>query len=177
MFDFSNGNTQSLDFSGKVTVGIEVTGRAEKPQIRLFSMPSSLSQADTLSMLLLGKPTNQVSGSGGQLLLSAITSMNLDSGGNGTHLLDQMKDTLGLDIDMQSSSSFNQQDNSVSDSTAVVLGKRLSDRIYLSYNMGLFQQNSNVLILKYVLNKFFNIQISASNVGNGVDIFYNRSKP
>lgn len=176
MFDFTRGNIQSLDFSDQVTVGIEVTGRVETPDVRLFSVPSSLSQADTLSMLLLGKPSSQASSSGGKLLLSAISSMNLDSGTKGTQLLQQMQSTLGLDFDMQTSSSFNQQSNEVTDKTAFVVGKNLSDRLYLSYNIGLFQVDSNVLTLKYMLNKFFSLQVTASDTGSGLDILYSRSK-
>lgn len=176
IFDFTRGNIQSLDFTDQVTVGIEVTGRIETPEVRLFSIPSSLSQADTLSMLLLGKPASQASSSGGQLLLSAISSMNLDSGTKGTQLLQQMQNTLGLDFDMQTTSSFNQQSNEVTDQTAFVVGKPLSDRLYLSYNIGLFQEDSNVLTLKYMLNKFFSIQVTASDSGSGIDLLYSRSK-
>jgi len=77
---------------------------------------------------------------------------------------------------MQSNTSYNQQTNTVSESNAVVVGKSISDRLYLSYNIGMFGNDSNVLTLKYLLNKFFSIQVSASDSGNGIDFLYTRQK-
>ncbi len=172
LFDFNAANLQTIDFGNHLTVGIEVSGHLNSPKIKLFSVPTSLSQADILSMLLLGKPANQASQSGGQLLLTAISSMNLDSGTKGMQLLSQLKQSLGFDFNVQSSSQFNQKTNQSSDSTAFVVGKSISKRLYLSYNIGLFQKDSNVLTLKYLLNKFFSLQVSASNAGNGLDLLY-----
>jgi len=41
--------------------------------------------------------------------------------------------------------------------------------------VGLFQENSNVLTLTYLLNKFLSIKVTASDVGNGIDFMYSRS--
>lgn len=176
LFDFNPENIQTLNFSRKTTVGIDISGRLSTPKITLFSIPSNLSQADILSMLILGKPASQASQSGGQLLLTAISSMNLDSGAKGMHLIDQLKDTLGFDINVQSGSEYNQQSGQVTDSTAFVVGKALSKRLYLSYNIGILGQDSNVLTLKYLLNKFFSIQVTASDEGSGIDFLYTHSK-
>ena len=59
--------------------------------------------------------------------------------------------------------------------TSVVLGKSLSKRLYLSYNVGVFQENSNVLTLKYLLNRYFSVQVTTNNVGNGLDLLYTAS--
>ena len=56
--------------------------------------------------------------------------------------------------------------------TAFVVGKALSKRLYLSYSIGILQENSNVLILKYLLNKYFSVQVTASTIENGVDLLY-----
>lgn len=66
--------------------------------------------------------------------------------------------------------------NQVSDTTSVVVGKSLSKRIYLSYNVGLSQADPNVLTLKYLLNKFFSIQVSSSDTSNGIDLLYTATK-
>ena len=148
-------------------MGVEVTGRLTSPNILLFSIPSILSQSDILSMLILGRPASQANQSGGQLLLAAISSMNLGSRTNSTQLLEQLKQNLGLDFNMQTNSNYNQQTKQVSNTTAFVVGKTLSKRLYLSYNVGLSQVDPNVLILKYLLNTFFSIQVSSSKTGNG----------
>ncbi|QDP73084.1 hypothetical protein FOG18_11175 [Legionella israelensis] len=176
LFDFHNTNLQSINFANNTTVGIEVTGRLNSPDIQLFSNPAGMSQADILSMLLLGRPAHQADKAGGQLLLSAISALNLDTGTQGTQLLNQLKENLGFDFDVQSTSTYNRQTHEVSDSNQFVIGKSLSKRLYLSYNIGILQTDSNVLILKYLLNKYFTLQVTASDTGNGIDFLYTRQK-
>ena len=176
LFNFSPDNLNSMDFGNKMTVGIEVSGRINSTKIKLFSVPATLSQADILSMIILGRPANQASKSGGQLLMAAISSMNLDSGTKGMQLIEQLKQSLGVDVNLQSSSQYNQASQQVTDDTTVVIGKALSKRLYLSYNVGVFQQDSNLLTLKYLLNQFFSIQVTTSDTGNGIDLLYTRQK-
>jgi translocation and assembly module TamB len=167
---------QATDFGRKTTVGIEVNGRINSPKVQLFSIPSSLSQADILSMLLLGKPANQASKSGGQLLLTAVSALNLNSGNNGMQLLEQLKEKLGIDFNLENNSAYNQKTNQNADKTAFVVGKALSKRLYLSYNMGLSQTDSNVVTLKYLLTQMFSIQVNASMTGSGIDLLYTHEK-
>ncbi|KTD48754.1 periplasmic protein [Legionella rubrilucens] len=177
LFDFNTENLQSYDFGSKTTVGIEVSGHLNRPKTQLFSIPSNLSQADILSMLLLGKPASQANKSGGQLLLAAISSMNLDSGSKGTQLLEQLKNNLGFDVNVENNTEYNRKTNETTDTTSFVVGKSLSNRLYLSYNMGFSQGSNNLLTLKYLLNKFFSIQVSASLSGSsGVDLLYTHQK-
>ena len=174
--DFSAANIDTIDVGSKTTVGIEMTGHLNAHKIKLFSIPANLSQADILSMLLLGKPASQASKSGGQLLLTAISSMNLDTGTKGLQLLSQLKQTLGIDFNLQNNTRYNQATSPNADNTALVVGKSLSKRLYLSYNIGLLQTDSNVFTLKYLLNKFFSIQVTASDTGSGLDLLYTHSK-
>ena len=176
LLDFSAANLDTTDIGSQTTVGVEMSGRLNAHKIKLFSVPPTLSQSDILSMLLLGKPASQASKSGGQLLMAAISSMNLDSGSKGLQLLEQLKQSLGVDVNLQNNTRYNQAANPNGNNTALVLGKSLSKRIYLSYNIGLLQQDAQVFTLKYLLNKFFSIQVSASDIGNGVDLLYTHSK-
>jgi len=176
LFDFNNNNLQSVNLGSTMTLGVEVTGRLIEPKIQLFSNPAVLSQADILSMLVLGRPASQANKAGGQLLLAAISSMNLGGGTNGTQLLEQLKQISGLDFNVQTNTNYNQLTNTVSDSTAVVVGKSLSKHLYLSYNIGLSQTDTNMLTVKYLLNKFFSIQISNSDTSSGIDILYTSNK-
>lgn len=175
-FDFNANNLQSIDFGTQTKVGIQITGRVNSPRIKLFSIPSSLSQADILSMLILGKPAAQADKASGHLLMTALSAMNLDSGTKGTQLLSQLKQSLGFDIDLQGTSTYDQQANQISDSTALVLGKSLSKRLRFSYSMGLFHDDSNVFTLRYLLNQFFSIQVTASDTGSGIDFLYTHRK-
>ncbi len=56
LFNFNQNNLDTVDFGSKTTVGIEIVGRVKSHKINLFSNPPTLSQADILSMLILGKP-------------------------------------------------------------------------------------------------------------------------
>ncbi|PJD91406.1 MAG: DUF490 domain-containing protein [Legionella sp.] len=172
LFDFNATNLQTIDFGDRLIVGVAVSGHINDPKISLFSVPATLSQADILSMLLIGKPASQASGASGQLLLTAVSAMNLDSGTKGAQLLNQFK-SLGIDLDIKNSTQFNSKNNTNESRTGVVAGKAISNRLYLSYSMGLFIENSNVLTLKYLLNKYFSLQVTASDSGNGMDLLYN----
>jgi hypothetical protein len=176
LLDFSATNIDTIDVGDQTTVGIDISGRLSTPKINLFSIPANLSQSDILSLLILGKPASQASKSGGQLLLAAISSMNLDAGTKGLQRLSQLKQSLGIDLLVQNNTSYHQVTTKDTDNTAVVVGKSLSKRLYLSYNMGLLQTDSNVLTLKYLLNKFFSIQVTTSDTGNGLDVLYTHSK-
>lgn len=171
LFDFNASNLHTIDFGNHLTVGVQVMGNLNDPKVKLYSVPASLSQADILSMLVLGKPASQASQSGGQLLLTAASEMKLDSGTKGTQLLSQLKHTLGVDLDLQNRSNPN---NSAGD-TSLMVGKTISKRLYLSYNIGILQESANVLTLKYLLNKYFSVQVTTSSVENGLDVLYTSS--
>ena len=176
LFDFNTSNLQNTNLGDSISVGVEVGSRLSNPKITLFSNPAILSQADILSMLVLGRPASQANKAGAQLLLTALTSMDFGSGTNGTQMLEQLKKSLGVDFNLQTNSVYNQSTNQVTDSTGLVVGKSLSKRIYLSYNVGLSQDDPNVLTMKYLLNKFLSIQVTSSTSGNGVDFFYTSHK-
>lgn len=173
LFDFNAANVQTLDYGGQTTVGVQMSGRLSNPKLQLFSVPANLSQADILSMLILGKPASQANQSGGQLLLTAISSMNLNEGSNGLQLLEQLKKKLGgVDMNVENNTQYNQKTNQTTEGTSFVVGKALSHRLYLSYNLGSTQSGGNLLTLRYLLNKFFSVQVSASPVASGVDLLY-----
>lgn len=167
-----NNKLSSAALSGKMKVGIEVSGQLSQPKITLFSNPSLLSQADILSMLVLGRPINQANKAGAQLLLAAISSMATSNDTHSKKFIDSLKQNLGVDLNINTSSQYNLTTNQVSDSTGIVMGKSLSKRMYLSYNLGLSQTDPDILTLKYLLNKFLSIQISSSNSASGVDLLY-----
>jgi translocation and assembly module TamB len=173
--DFNN-NIQNANLRGNISVGVEVTGRLTEPDIQLFSTPAILSQADILSMLVLGRPASQANKAGGQLLLAAISSMNFGSGTKGLQLFEQLKNSLGIDFNVETNSNYNLLTNTVSDKTAFVVSKSISKRISIGYNVGLSQADPNVVTLKYLLNKFFSIQVNTSNTSSGIDVLYTSTK-
>lgn len=176
LLDFNSSNLQSANLRGNIKVGVEVSGRLSEPKIKLFSTPAILSQADILSMIVLGRPASQINKAGAQLLLTALSSMNFGSNSNGTQLLGQLKESLGIDFNVETNSNYNLLNKTVSDKTAFVVSKSLSKRLSVSYNVGLSQSDPNVVTLKYLLNKFFSIQVNSSGSNSGIDVLYTSSK-
>jgi translocation and assembly module TamB len=176
LLDFNPSNLETLNLNNNVKVGIKVTGRVNSPKMELFSSQGTIPQADILSMLLLGKTVDHADKAGGQLLLAAISSMNLNSGTNGTQLMDQLKQALGVDLNLESTPKYDQKTNQLRDKNSVVLGKSLSKRLYLSYNFGLGGGDSDVVTLTYLLNKFFSLQVNSSLSGSGIDLLYTHRK-
>ncbi len=76
-----------------------------------------------------------------------------------------------MDIDIQPNQT------SQSTSASVGIGKSITDKVYIHYSVNPFQENSNVITLTYLLNKFFSIQVSASDIGNGIDLLYTHTDP
>lgn len=173
--DFNTNTASTLNYKGNITVGIAVNGRLHSPQITLFSIPPLLSQADTLSYLLLGKPASEASQAGGQLLLQAITAMNLNKGSRGLELMNQLKNKLGLDFNLENTSLYNQKTHQTTETTRVVVSKKVNKRLSMRYNLGLGQNNVNVFTLNYLLNTFFSLQMNASTLASGIDLLYTRS--
>jgi len=173
LLDFQDTNLDTQNLGDNTTVGITVSGRLDAPRVKLFSRPPNLSQANILSMLLLGKPADQASQSGGQILLQAMASMHLDSGSKGLKMLHDLQKSTGVDLNVQNDS-LGTNSGDVS-KTSVMVGKSITKRLYLRYNVGLFQENSSVLTLTYLLNKFLSIKVTASDIGNGIDFMYSRS--
>ncbi|MDX2347007.1 MAG: translocation/assembly module TamB domain-containing protein [Legionella sp.] len=173
LFDFSAENLDTPNLGNNTTVGITASGRVDSPKVKLFSSPPNLSQADILSMLLLGKPVDHASKSGGKILLQAITAMNLNSNGKGVKMIQDLQKATGIDVDVQNSSLGTE--SSDFSKTSVSVGKSITKRVYLQYSVGLFQENSNVFTLTYLLNKFLSLKVTASDIGNGIDFTYTHS--
>ena len=174
VLDLKKSKLSTLNLGANIRAGVEVTGKISAPKIQLFSTPAILSQADILAYLILGTPANQVNAAGAQLLSTALSSMNSSTGSSSLQLLEQLKQNLGLDLTLQTNQNYNRKTNQFSESTGLVVSKSLSKKLSLSYNVGL--SSPDVLTLKYLLNRFFSLQLSSSTAGSGLDILYSRTK-
>ena len=157
---------------GTLTVGIEVTGPLLRHRIELFSQPAGLSQSDILSYLVLGVPSSQADNSGAQLLMTAASALGGNTEGNTvTKLQEQLKRTFGIDVNVGSVSQYDPSSQSTTQSTALILTKALSPRLYVSYSAAVGQE-ANIFNVRYQLTKSWMAQTESSALGNGADIFY-----
>ncbi len=159
-------NTATSKFTSgltrRVNVGVEVTGMLSAPTINLYSNPSTFSQTDILSLLVIGRPANQLDDAGGQLLVTALSSVVKSKNSDQMQILNQLQKKIGVDLDFKN----------IDNKKQAVIGKALTERIYVNYTVGLSQSDPNVLTLKYLLTKFFSIQLSSSESNSGIDLLY-----
>ncbi|MGN7917224.1 translocation/assembly module TamB domain-containing protein [Lysobacter antibioticus] len=148
---------------GAVTAGVDISGRVSSPQVNVWSNPAS-SQSEALAYLALGRPLSSVSGDEGRQLNAA--SAALSAGGG--MLASQLGAKIGLD------------DAGVMESRALGgsvlgVGKYLSPRLYVGYGVSLLG-TGQVLTLKYLLRKGFDIEIESSTIENRASINWRKEK-
>ena len=148
---------------GDVTAGIDVDGRASSPRATVWTDPAT-DQSEALAYLALGRPLSSASASEGRQLDAA--SAALSAGSN--LLASQLGARIGLD------------DAGVTDSRALGgsvfgIGKYLSPRLYVSYGVSLLG-TGQVLTLKYLLRKGFDIEIESSSIENRASLNYRKEK-
>lgn len=161
------GNTSTI-------VGIALSGWLEHPKVRLYSNPAGLSDADILSMLILGHPVNEAGKAKAQVLLAALASLDK---GKSSAFLEKMQQKLNIDVQLKTTSKFDRQTHTVTDRTGVVIGKALSKKLYISYNAGLSQTDADTFTVNWLLNNFLSLQITATSTGkNGIDLLYFANK-
>lgn len=117
-----NFNQTTTNAAQNVNAGVEITGSALNPTVKLVSVPN-VSDTEKLSWLILGRGTEQA-GAGDFAVLSLAAGAVL-SQGDSLPLQTKLARATGLD-DL----SFTGAD---ADTAAVSFGKRLSSQLYLSY--------------------------------------------
>lgn len=137
-----------------VTVGLRVRGTALQPTSDIFSDPA-MDNTEALSWLVLGRPLRTASADEGQQLGAA--ALALGAGGN--LVAEALGARLGLD------------EAGVSESRALggatfSVGKYLSPRLLVSYGVSLVG-NGQVLTLKYLLGRGFDIEIESGTESRG----------
>ena len=140
-----------------VEAGVEVKGPLRAPLIRVVSNPP-VSESEQLAWLVLGRPAE----SGAQadyaaLQVAAATLIGAAGGGQESFANRVGLDEIGIASDRQGSQ-------------AVTLGKRLSDRIYVSYEQSI---NAALAVLRLELALTRRLSARAeTGTRSGMDLFY-----
>ncbi len=139
-----------------VSAGVQVIGTLKTPEMRIYSVPA-MDQSDALSYLMFGRPMNRLSNSeGGQLQNAAYVS-------GGGLLAKKIGAAFGIrDVEIEKGETQQQ--------TALVLGKYLSPKLYVSYGIGLFEP-VNTIRMRYTLSPIWQLQ-TEYGVESGGDILY-----
>jgi len=170
-----------------ITAGISMTGLALSPRIDLFSDPA-MTDAETLSWLVLGVPIDNAQ-SGAQSLALKEAASRIIGQDDGSVSGGSFSDKLGLDTLGFGFASDTGQAQGVRDSGApiglpgaggqtsastyqevVTLGKKLSDRLTVSYEQGV-RGLFNLLRIQYEINQRLSLRAQTGSE-NAVDLLY-----
>ena len=148
---------------GEVTAGIRVEGRASAPRATVYSDPAK-SESEALAYLTLGRPLSSLSGDEARQLGTAKSALNAGTG----LLAAELGARIGLD------------DAGVTESRALgsdvlSVGKYLSPKLYVGYGVSLLG-TGQVLMLKYLLRKGYDIQVESSTVENRASVNWRKEK-
>jgi translocation and assembly module TamB len=145
-----------------VKVGVQISGTAQEPRVRLYSEPT-MSDTEKLSWLVLGRAPAGLGGADLGLLQTAAAAL-ID--GEGPSRRDTLVSTLGLD-DL----SVRQNDGAVRD-TIVSVGKQVSRNWYLGYERSLNATTGTWQAI-YRLAQRFTLRAQAGD-DNAVDLIWSR---
>ncbi|MFT4171686.1 MAG: translocation/assembly module TamB domain-containing protein [Rhodocyclaceae bacterium] len=169
-----------------VEAGVEVTGSARTPRVRLVSQPN-VPETEKLSWMLLGRASEPGTGDAGLLLSAASAAMS--DGGEGP--VEKLVHGLGLDdinlgqsstedrpLQSQVASNATGLGSSVGTSTdaanqVLTLGKRVSARAYLSLEQN-FIGTESVVKLTYTLTRYIAL-VARAGTDNALDLNYSIS--
>src|SRR5690606_5544014 len=144
---------------GEVTAGLRLRGEPQTPDMELFSSPR-MPDADILSYLLLGRPLAGTSASDASLRRSAAASAGLS---RGEELAQSIGSRFGID-------EVRLETNGGLETTALVLGRYLTPRIYVRYLAGLSGAGQRVEF-NYRITQSLDWQVE-SGEQTGTDLFY-----
>ncbi|MEO1901884.1 MAG: translocation/assembly module TamB domain-containing protein [Alcanivorax sp.] len=143
-------------------VGVQLSGTLQQPDARIFSDPA-LEESQAMSYLITGRSLNSGSDSDGAKVAQALALYGLQKGAGVTR---KIGDTLGLD-EISIGSDWETED------AALMLGKRLSDRLYLTYAVGLFDAISTVM-LRYTLTRTLHLEAQSSSKEQAIDLIWEK---
>lgn len=153
---------EAVRVTGDVTAGLRLSGLADQPQTEIFSQPP-MSQEQALSWLLLGRPLTGGNSDDSNMMSQAALALGM----LGTApIVNRMADTFGIkefEFDTEGSGM----------SSSVMASGRLTDKLVLSYGVGVFQPSS-IIALRYELTKRLYLE-AASSLASSLDLFYRRS--
>ena len=143
---------------GDITVGVDITGRADSLVSTLYSDPA-MSESEILSYLVTGRPLGQASSVDGQLISDAAFALGLRQA---TLITNQVGQAIGLDELVL--------EGSDQDSAALVAGKQVTPNLFARYRYGVFSSLGEIL-LRYSLSKSVSIEVGAGEF-QSIDVQY-----
>jgi autotransporter translocation and assembly factor TamB len=175
LYDLPQALTPGVTNPTPIKLGVAVTGTVESPKFGFFSTPP-MSQTDILSYIVLGAPLNQASINQQAQLSQAALSYAL--GNNNFSILEDLKESFGIDnlnvgtLNKIPAENLSPENNITgTNNTAVFVGKQINPRLYITYGLGLFNQEQE-LKTSYLLSSHWSFLTDTATSGNGADLVF-----
>jgi len=147
-----------------VEAGVQVSGTVRNPNVQLVSQPP-VPEGERLSWLVLGRAPSGATQADLGLLQAAAGA--LLAGGESVPLDRRIARKFGLDeIALRGTGELTDR--------VVAVGKRLSDRVYISYEQGIGAVASNLIKLDYALGRRWTLR-AETGTSSGGGLFYRYS--
>ncbi|HEX9771870.1 MAG TPA: translocation/assembly module TamB domain-containing protein, partial [Steroidobacteraceae bacterium] len=144
-----------------VEAGVQVSGTVQVPRVQLVSQPA-VPEAERLSWLVLGRPPADANRADVGMLQAAAGA--LLSRGDAVPIDRRMAQAVGLDeVSLRGGGEL--------EGNVVAFGKRLSDRLYVSYEQGVGAVATNLVKLDYVLGRRWSLRAETGTT-SGAGLFY-----
>lgn len=168
-----NSSDKSLLTKNSIKVGVRFIGPLNGSHIEFYSSPT-MATADIISYLVIGQSQSQMNESQAAILFEALSQLTLFSGNKRSDvklsLAEQLKlDQFGFSKKENSLLSKHPLEHSKFEDTVFVLGKQLSDRLYLQYSIGLVD-SSNSIGFRYFMSKNATLEASTGTEGSSADL-------
>ncbi len=152
-----------------VEAGVEVRGTALAPTAKLVSTPT-VPDSEKLAWLVLGHGTEGTASDELGLLSTAAGAL-FGGGGGGGSLQTRLANSLGLDeVGVGQKSGTGATQAKGLENTVLTVGKRISQRAYLSFEQGA-STASSLVKLRYKLNPRIALQFQ-TGTNNALDVLY-----
>ncbi|WP_136796548.1 translocation/assembly module TamB domain-containing protein [Desulfosediminicola ganghwensis] len=145
--------------SEAVKVGVDVSGTVDNLEFVLYSDPP-MDDTDILAYMVVGRSMSNTGQQDENLLSSAALALGLETS---VGLVDRLTSLLPID-DMYI-------EGTTSEEMSLVVGKKLTDELYIGYDHNFFDQLGEWL-LRYDLGKGFSVETRSSTEATGADILY-----
>nr|WP_255612559.1 translocation/assembly module TamB domain-containing protein [Alcanivorax sp. 1008] len=146
--------------SAQIVAGVAISGTLQNPHARLISEPA-MEESEIMAWLLTGRGLAGGSESDNAMIAQALAVYGLEQGSGVTK---KIGDKLGLD-EIAVGSDWETSDASL------MLGKQISDRLYLRYAIGLFDAISTVM-LRYTLSRRLHLEAQSDSNRQSLDLIY-----
>jgi translocation and assembly module TamB len=153
-----------------VEAGVQVRGTALAPDAKLVSTPT-VSDSDKLSWLVLGHGMEGTSGNEADILSAAAGALLGGKGGSGG-FASKLSSSLGVDeLSVHQAAGSGSTGHAPGlENTVVTVGKRISQRLYLSFDQGA-ATTSSVVRLRYKINPRITLQFQ-TGANTALDVLY-----